>query len=227
VWALAWASAGERERRPPQTCNRIAPIKLRIVVTYFVKEPLADVIIINWNYARYVADAIKSVKDQSYENFRCIVVDNGSDDDSLHRIDEAIGKHPQFVFHRLPSNLGHLGAALWSLQHATGEFVTFLDADDVLFPTYLASHLQAHLASGSPVGFTSSNGVDMTACGAVLSSGNCTMYHFWQHHGVPALRSIERTVRLRGVDDAAYDALAQAVRSDRSTSVRISCARRE
>jgi glycosyltransferase involved in cell wall biosynthesis len=180
-------------------------------VKYFVKEPAVSVVIVNWNYARFVANAIQSVKDQSYQNFRCIVVDNGSDDDSVDRIAEAIGNHPQFTFHRLPTNLGHLGAALWSLEHSTGEFITFLDADDVLFPNYLACHLQAHLAVGSSVGFTSSNCVDMNADGALLTSGNCNMYHLWQH-GTPALRPMERTVRLMGVDDSAYSALAQAVR---------------
>ena len=88
-------------------------------------------------------------------------------------------------------NYGHLicGAALWSLQHSTAEFITFLDADDVLFPDYLANHLQAHLAAGFSVGFTSSNCVDVNADGALLTSGNCTMYHGWQH-GTPALRPI-------------------------------------
>jgi glycosyltransferase involved in cell wall biosynthesis len=182
-----------------------------VVVKYFVKEPAVDVVIVNWNYARVVANAVHSVKDQSYQNFRCIVVDNGSDDDSVDRIAEAIGNHPKFTFHRLPTNLGHLGAALWSLEHSTGEFITFLDADDVLFPNYLASHLQAHLAAESPAGFTSSNCVDMNTDGALLTSGNWNMYHFWQH-GTPALRPMERTVRLTGVDDSAYSALAQAVR---------------
>lgn len=179
---------------------------------YLVKEPLVDIIIVNWNYARYVADAIKSVKDQSYRNFRCIVVDNGSDDDSLHRIDEAIGNHPQFGFFHLPTNLGQLGGTLWALDHAAGEFVTFLDADDVLFPTYLESHLQAHLGAISSVGFTCSNCVDMNGNGVILTGGNFNMYRFWQHHGVPALRPIERAMRLTGVDGEFYSALSQAVR---------------
>jgi glycosyltransferase involved in cell wall biosynthesis len=170
------------------------------VLEYFIKEPLVDVIIINWNYADYVGDAIKSVKDQSYRNFRCIVVDNGSNNDSIDRISEAIGNHAQFELHRLPGNRGHLGAAIWSLEHATGDFVTFLDADDVLFPNYLVSHLQAHLAAGSSVGFTSSSCVDMGVDGALLTSGNYNMYHFWQQ-GTSVLRPMERTVRLRGVDD--------------------------
>ncbi len=174
-------------------------------------EPRVSVVIINWNYARFVADAIRSVKEQSYQNFECIVVDNGSDDSSVDQIVDAIAGHPQFTLHRLPSNLGHLGGALWALQYVTGEFVTFLDADDVLATTYLASHLQAHLAAASSVGFTSSNCVDVNGQGTLLTGGNTHMYHCWKK-GVPGLRPIERTVRLRAVEDSAYAALAEAVR---------------
>lgn len=180
-------------------------------MAYFVKEPRVSIVIINWNYARFIADAIHSVRDQSYKNFQCIVIDNGSDDDSVEHILAAIDNHPQFVFHRLPSNLGQLGAALWSLKHVIGEFVTFLDADDVLLPHYLASHLQAHLAAECSVGFTSSNCVDMNAEGALLTGGNFWMYRRW-HQGEPALRPIERTVRLKALDETAYSALAAASR---------------
>ena len=183
-----------------------------VALNYFVKEPDVDIIIINWNYGRFVGDAIQSVKDQSYRKYRCIVVDNGSDDDSLDRITEAIGGHPQFGLFRLPSNLGHLGAALWSLEHCSAEFVTFLDADDVLFPAYLESHLQAHLAAVSPVGFTCSNCVDMSANGALLTGGTWHVYHNWERHGEPALRPTERAMRLTGIDDELYGALAEATR---------------
>ena len=183
-----------------------------VALNYFVKEPDVDIIIINWNYGRFVGDAIQSVKDQSYQKYRCIVVDNGSDDDSLDRITEAIGGHPQFGLFRLPSNLGHLGAALWSLEHCSAEFVTFLDADDVLFPAYLESHLQAHLAAVSPVGFTCSNCVDMSANGALLSGGNSRTFHYLRGRGEPALLPIERAIRLTGIDDQTYEVLVEATR---------------
>jgi glycosyltransferase involved in cell wall biosynthesis len=99
---------------------------------YFVREPLVSVVIINWNYARYVADAIGSVKDQTYRNVECLVIDNGSSDRSADIIDAAIDGHAQFTLHRLPKNLGQLGAAIWSFDRLRGEFVTYLDADDVL-----------------------------------------------------------------------------------------------
>jgi glycosyltransferase involved in cell wall biosynthesis len=182
-----------------------------VALDALANEPRVSVVIVNWNYAAFVADAIRSVKEQSYQNFECIVVDNGSDDGSVDQIVDAIAGHPQFTLHRLPSNLGHLGGALWALQHVTGEFLTFLDADDVLATTYLASHLQAHLAAVSSVGFTSSNCVDVNAQGFLLTGGSMHMYRHWQN-GVPGLRPIERTVRLRAVEDSAYAALAEAVR---------------
>jgi glycosyltransferase involved in cell wall biosynthesis len=178
---------------------------------YFVQEPTVDVIIVNCNYAHFVTDAIRSVRDQSYQNFGCIIVDNGSNDESVTRITESIGAHPRFKFLRLPSNLGHLGGALWALQHATGEFVTFLDADDVLFPTFLANHLQVHLGSARPVAFTSSNYVDVNANGELLTSGSFLMHQAWLS-GTPTMRSIEHTVFLKDVDERTYLALAGGTR---------------
>jgi glycosyltransferase involved in cell wall biosynthesis len=180
-------------------------------VDCFFKEPTVDVIIVNWNYARFVADAIKSVIDQTYQNFRCVVVDNGSNDGSADRITDAIGSHPRFQLFQLPTNLGHLGGALWALKHATGEFVCFVDADDVLFPNYLANHLQTHLAAFSSVGFTSSNCIDVNAEGILLTGANHNMHRFW-HSGTAVLRPIERAVRLRSINDRAYLALSESTR---------------
>src|ERR1700687_1842379 len=103
----------------------------------FAKEPRVSVAVVNWNYANYVAEAIKSVRQQTYQNFHCVVWDNGSDDRSAEVITEAIDAHPQFVFHRSPQNLGHLGGAMQVLAGLQDDFVTFLDADDFLSPDYL------------------------------------------------------------------------------------------
>jgi glycosyltransferase involved in cell wall biosynthesis len=118
---------------------------------------LVSIAIINWNYAEFVADAIQSVKDQTYQNIECVILDNGSTDGSHNVIRQAIGDDPRFGFHRIPENLGHLGGALWLLNHLKGEFVTFLDADDALLPSYVAYHLQVHLGASHATGFTSSN----------------------------------------------------------------------
>jgi glycosyltransferase involved in cell wall biosynthesis len=176
-----------------------------------VKEPRVSVAIVNWNYQAYVAEAIGSVKQQTYQNFHCVILDNGSDDASAEVIAAAIEGHPQFSFRRSPRNLGLLGGALHLLEHLEGDFVTFLDADDILAPEYLATHLQVHLAAENPVGFTSSTSTDIGADGSLLSGGSWWMSENW-HACAPGLRPIDRAARLAAVDDAAYLRIAAATR---------------
>jgi glycosyltransferase involved in cell wall biosynthesis len=121
------------------------------------KDPLVSIIIVNWNYGRFVGHAIASAKSQTYSNFECIVVDNASTDDSLAVITEAIVGDARFQIHQLPENYGHFGGALSVLERVRGEFIVFLDADDILFEKFLSSHIQVHLSTTSPSTFTSSN----------------------------------------------------------------------
>ena len=43
-----------------------------------IAAPRVTVVIINWNYGRYIGEAVQSVKQQTYGNLECIIVDNGS-----------------------------------------------------------------------------------------------------------------------------------------------------
>src|SRR5262245_38309880 len=126
-------------------------------------EPHVSVVIVNWNYGRYVREAIESVKNQTYQNFTCLIVDNGSDDDSADIIGDAIQGCRQFTLHRLPTNIGQLGGSYVALGKINSDYVTFLDADDILFPEFLASHIQVHIGTAHPTGFTSSSQADINA----------------------------------------------------------------
>ncbi|THD47240.1 MAG: glycosyltransferase family 2 protein [Bradyrhizobium sp.] len=131
--------------------------------------PLVSVVIVNWNYARFVGAAIESVKRQDYRRFECVIVDNCSTDDSVAVINAAISGDDRFRLVSLSENYGHLGAALKILPELKGQFVNFLDADDLLFDNFLSFHVQAHLASNAPAGFTSSNYVTIDANDALVT----------------------------------------------------------
>jgi hypothetical protein len=178
---------------------------------FVVKEPLVSVVIVNFNYGRFIADAIRSVKDQTYDSIECLIVDNNSSDDSVEVIEREIGSDPRFSLHRLEQNLGHLGGALWVLDRLKGEFVTFLDADDILFPNFLACHVQVHLATGFSTGFTTSNGIETNAEGAQVSGGFGSTNAGWRH-GEPSLRPEEAVTRLKSVTQADYAQLSAATR---------------
>ena len=92
-----------------------------------------SVIIPNYNYARYLDQAIRSVLEQTYNNIELIVVNNGSTDNSL----EVLEKYGQKIRLVNQPNLGQSGARNSGLSVSSGELIAFLDADDYWDPTKL------------------------------------------------------------------------------------------
>lgn len=90
--------------------------------------PLISVIITNYNYGRYVEEAIASVLRQTYPRTRVqiIVVDDGSTDDSRERLEKY--KNEVQIFYK--ENGGHASALNLGYQESSGEIIAFLDADD-------------------------------------------------------------------------------------------------
>ena len=86
-----------------------------------------SVIIPNYNYARYLPQSINSVLNQTYQNFDLIVVNNGSTDNSIEVLN-SFGEKIRIIDQ---VNLGQSGARNSGLKAAEGEFIAFLDADDV------------------------------------------------------------------------------------------------
>ncbi|WP_421724690.1 glycosyltransferase [Bauldia sp.] len=126
-------------------------------------------VIVNWNYARFVAKTIRSIATQTYPNFSCFVVDNASTDGSLEVIAEAIGDDRRFECIELDENHGQLGAILEISPRLAGDYLGLVDADDYLFPSFAAHHIAVHESLRSPVGVTCSNVVEVDGDDAVLS----------------------------------------------------------
>ena len=104
------------------------------------RNPLVSVLIGNFNYAKYLGDAIDSVLAQDYQNFEICICDDGSTDESVAVIERYASREPRIKF-VVQENAGH-GAALnaaWSL--ASGEVIALLDADDVWLRGKLSSVL--------------------------------------------------------------------------------------
>ncbi len=169
--------------------NEIAPVGLR--------PPLVSFVLICWNYAQYVAETIASIRAQDYPQFECLVIDNGSTDRSGDEIVRAIEQDERFKVVTFNENLGQLGAALWALDQIKGSFVTFVDADDILFSNFASTHVQVHLALPRSVALTSSNVLEMNADGGIITSqydkfGLCVgdRYCFRDAHILPRLSTV-------------------------------------
>jgi glycosyltransferase involved in cell wall biosynthesis len=100
--------------------------------------PRVSIIIPAHNAARFVGQAIESVREQTYRDWEIVVVDDGSHDDTWELL-QAAGPQVR-SFHREHAG-GPAVARNLALEHATGELVAFLDADDLLLPRYLESQL--------------------------------------------------------------------------------------
>jgi len=100
-----------------------------------MSEPEITVIVPAYNVADFILPCLASVTSQTYRRWRCIVVDDGSKDDTAARIRSLDDPRITLV---QQTNAGVSAARNNGLAMATGEAVMFLDGDDVLNPTALA-----------------------------------------------------------------------------------------
>jgi glycosyltransferase involved in cell wall biosynthesis len=96
-----------------------------------LRPPLISVIIPAYNYGRFISQAIESVRVQTYANWECIVVDDGSSDNTQQVVAHSVGKDGRFRYVR-QENAGLAAARNTGIAHSKGDYVQFLDADDLL-----------------------------------------------------------------------------------------------
>ncbi len=110
-------------------------------------EPLVSVIMPAYNTARYIREAIDSVLDQDYGNKELIVIDDGSTDGTLDIV-RSYGDRLTLITQQ---NQGSAVARNAGLAAARGEYIAFLDSDDVWLPGKLGlqvRYLQDHPGIG-------------------------------------------------------------------------------
>lgn len=104
-----------------------------------MKPPAVSVVMANYNYGRYLPAAIESVLAQSWTNLELLIVDDGSTDNSV----EIISRYLSDGRARLipVPHLGQPGAKNAGIAAASGQFIAFLDADDIWHTDKLAQQL--------------------------------------------------------------------------------------
>ncbi len=96
-------------------------------------EPLVSIIIPSFNYAHLIAETLESIIKQRFANWECIVVDDGSTDDTATVVRQFIAAHPKYkiIFHPV-KNGGTSAAKNTGIKLSQGKYLQFLDADDLL-----------------------------------------------------------------------------------------------
>ena len=98
--------------------------------------PKISIIIPVYNAASFVQTCLYSLKNQNYSNFEVIIIDDGSTDDTVSQIREVIKNDSRFSLYE-QLNKGVSAARNFALKKITGDYVTFIDADDKVQESYL------------------------------------------------------------------------------------------
>ena len=94
-----------------------------------MQQPLVSIIIPVYNAEKYLAETIESALNQTWKNKEIIIVNDGSTDKSLEIINSF--KYPEIVLIN-QSNQGASAAKQNGLKHSKGDYIQYLDADDIL-----------------------------------------------------------------------------------------------
>lgn len=110
-------------------------------------SPLVSVIIPSFNCARYLEEAVKSILDQTFRNWECIIVDDGSTDHTR-TIGEYLAAIDSRVKYIYQENGGAASARNLGVEVAQGRWIQFLDADDLLHKHKIQFQLDYLLQAG-------------------------------------------------------------------------------
>jgi glycosyltransferase involved in cell wall biosynthesis len=99
-----------------------------------INNPLVSIIIPTFNRAHLIGETLDSVLSQTYTNWECIVVDDGSTDETEKLLATYCAKDNRFRYHHRPSNRpkGANACRNYGFESSKGEYIQFLDSDDLI-----------------------------------------------------------------------------------------------
>lgn len=116
-------------------------------------EDLVSIITPAYKARSYVSETIRSVQGQEYQNWEMLIVDDGSPDDTADIVEAHARQDPRVRLIR-QTNAGPAMARQKALEHAKGDFIAFLDSDDLWLPDKLKTQMAFMTAHGAVLSFT-------------------------------------------------------------------------
>ncbi len=105
-------------------------------------EKLVSIITPTYNCAKFIAETIDSVRAQTYQNWEMIIVDDCSLDNTKEIVEEYIKTDPRIRYHLLEKNSGAAVARTTAMQLANGDYMAFIDSDDLWMPDKLERQIR-------------------------------------------------------------------------------------
>ena len=105
----------------------------------------------NYNSITTVISSLISIKNQTFEFYECIIVDDNSSDESLHLIEEFVKEDKRFKLIKSRINRGVSFSRNIGISKAKGRYLAFLDSDDIWDEKFLENNLSIRLNQDIPI----------------------------------------------------------------------------
>lgn len=113
---------------------------------------LVSVIMPAYNASKFIGAAIETVLNQTYSNIELIIIDDCSTDNTNEIIQYYVGRHSNIIHLKNETNLGPGGTRNRGINIANGEYIAFLDSDDLWEPSKIEKQVGIFNVSIAPVG---------------------------------------------------------------------------
>ena len=130
--------------------------------------PSISIIMPMYNCADTLHQSIASIQSQTRKDWELLLVDDGSTDQTYSLVLEAVAVDARLRVFRLPKNAGAANARNHALEHSTGRYIAFLDADDTWNPNKLEKQISFMQGQGAGLCFTAYSRVSIT--GALIEA---------------------------------------------------------
>ena len=115
---------------------------------------LVSIIMPSYNAAAFIAQSIDSVLQQSYSNWELLITDDRSSDNTIEIINQYVAKDDRIKLFIQPQNGGAGKARNNSIAQANGDYIAFLDSDDLWYPEKLEKQIAFMQQSGAALTYT-------------------------------------------------------------------------
>lgn len=120
----------------------------------WARNPIISVIMPAYNAAQYIEKSIRSVQAQTFLNWELIVVDDCSEDNTVQTVTEMAQKDHRIRLYRNERNLGVAKSRNLGLELSKGNYVAFIDSDDLWYPEKLEFQRNCMQQTGADLVYT-------------------------------------------------------------------------
>ena len=106
-----------------------------------MEYPLVSIIIPTYNRADLILETLQSVQNQTYTNWECIIVDDGSKDRTEEVVRDFIKTDSRYQYYKRPEyhKQGGNGARNFGFSLAKGDYINWFDSDDIMIDNHLSN----------------------------------------------------------------------------------------